>query len=326
MGEETSLKMAMAILGKLKELEFLKSSKALEKEITKKFSLDHLPLPSSEKMLVLQMEKKSSTKEDGIDDEESTSGSSSTSSSNSSSSNSSSSSSSDSSHDRSRSSDSSEEGPPTKKAKIDIKKNKAGGIVSPEVYDDNSDSDVSDVEVSSVSTVSTSEDESDSDSSSSSSDSDSASSSSSSESEEEDLEAFHKTKRKKAADKAKEAAKAALAWTPKKMKQSPKDDVKTHAGSDGAQALSTGKPFQRVDDSYWGEKAVQDGGAMADNSYGNVFGNDGFGARSSEKLLQVRGKRFQHEKTKRKRSFNGMSNKGGKINMASNSTKYKYDD
>ena len=324
MGEETSLKMAMAILGKLKELEFLKSSKALEKEITKKFSLDHLPLPSSEKMLVLQMEKKPSTKEDGIDDEESTSGSSSTSSSNSSSS--SSSSSSDSSHDRSRSSDSSEEGPPTKKAKIDIKKNKAGGIVSPEVYDDNSDSDVSDVEVSSVSTVSTSEDESDSDSSSSSSDSDSASSSSSSESEEEDLEAFHKTKRKKAADKAKEAAKAALAWTPKKMKQSPKDDVKTHAGSDGAQALSTGKPFQRVDDSYWGEKAVQDGGAMADNSYGNVFGNDGFGARSSEKLLQVRGKRFQHEKTKRKRSFNGMSNKGGKINMASNSTKYKYDD
>ena len=334
MGEETSLKMAMAILGKLKELEFLKSSKALEKEITKKFSLDHLPLPSSEKMLVLQMEKKPSTKEDGIDDEESTSGSGSTSSSNSSSSSSSScsssssssSSSSESSHNRSRSSDSSEGGPPTKKAKIDIKKNKAGGIVSPEVYDDNSDSDVSDVEVSSVSTVSTSEDESDSDSSSSSSDSDSASSSSSSESEEEDLEAFHKTKRKKAADKAKEAAKAALAWTPKKMKQSPKDDVKTHAGSDGAQALSTGKPFQRVDDSYWGEKAVQDGGAMADNSYGNVFGNDGFGARSSEKLLQVRGKRFQHEKTKRKRSFNGMSNKGGKINMASNSTKYKYDD
>jgi hypothetical protein len=79
-----------------------------------------------------------------------------------------------------------------------------------------------------------------------------------------------------------------------------------------------------VDDCCWGEKAEKDGGAMADNSYGNVFGNDGFGAKSSEKLLQVRGKKFQHEKTKRKRSFNGMARNGGKINMVSNSTKYQY--
>ena len=176
---------------------------------------------------------------------------------------------------------------------------------------------ISDVDVSSVSTVSSSDDESESETSCSESSSDS-------ESEEEDIEAIQRAKRKKAAEKAKEAAKAALAWTPKKIKKT-KDDIKIEAGTDGAQALSSGKPFQRVDDSFWGERAMKDGGAMADNSYENVFGNDGFGARSSEKLLQVRGRRFQHEKTKRKRSFNGMSRTGGKISFESNSTKYKYD-
>ena len=71
------------------------------------------------------------------------------------------------------------------------------------------------------------------------------------------------------------------------------------------------------------EDAVyKDGGAMADNSYENVFGDGGFGAKSSVKLLQVRGKRFQHEKTKRKRSFNGFSRTGGAIGMESNSTKH----
>ena len=65
---------------------------------------------------------------------------------------------------------------------------------------------------------------------------------------------------------------------------------------------------------------------MADNSYEGAFGNDGFGARSSEKLMKVRGKDFRHEKTKRKRSFNGFARTGGKINMQSFSTKYTYDD
>jgi len=399
-----SREMALAILANLKELEFLKASNALEKEILKRFSLKCLPSTSSEKVLVLRHQTKSIVKDDANnddDDDKSTTSESSSSSSSSSSSCSSSdsntrfrnsienikqvkvtrkttktemtqnaknndsssgssssdndsdsssddedgkqkksssigktkekeqidgddgissgSSSSDSDTDsKSSSSDDDDNEPPKKKSKmIATKKTKTEIVVSPE-EDDDSDSDVSDVEVSSVSTVSTSEDESDSDSDSSSD------SSSSSDSEEEDLEAFQKAKRKKATDKANEAAKAALAWTPKKIKKT-KDDIKTHAGSDGAQALSAGKPFQRVDDSYWGEKAVDHGGAMADNSYENVFGNDGFGAKASEKLLQVRGKRFQHEKTKRKRSFNGMSRTGGKINMESNSTKYKYD-
>jgi hypothetical protein len=104
-------------------------------------------------------------------------------------------------------------------------------------------------------------------------------------------------------------------------------NITTHLGTDGAQALSKGKPFQRVDDEYWGEVAEKEGGAMADNTYEAVFGNDGFGARSSEKLMQVRGKDFRHEKTKRKRSFNGFARTGGFINTEKSfSTKFKYDD
>eukprot|EP00537_Pseudo-nitzschia_pungens_P016366 CAMPEP_0172402094 /NCGR_PEP_ID=MMETSP1061-20121228/53283_1 /TAXON_ID=37318 /ORGANISM="Pseudo-nitzschia pungens, Strain cf. pungens" /LENGTH=370 /DNA_ID=CAMNT_0013135965 /DNA_START=44 /DNA_END=1156 /DNA_ORIENTATION=+ len=366
--DESSKEMALAILKQLQVLEFAKSSKALEKEILKRFSLKSLPLVLSEKRLALQPIKKANGG-DQDDDASSTSSDSSESSSSSSSdeeseaevkkskganekpsntknkkkseavasSDSSSDSGSDSDSDSgsdsdsdsdSSSSESDEDEPPKKKAKTTLgsKSKKETEVVTPEESSDSdsdSDSDVSDVEVSSVSSVS-SDDDSNSDSDSDSdSDSSSSDSSSDSESEDEDIEAIQKARRKKAAEKAKQAAEAALAWTPKKIK---KDDVKIEAGTDGAQALSAGKPFQRVDDSFWGEKAIKDGGAMADNSYEGVFGGDGFGAKSSEKLLQVRGKRFQHEKTKRKRSFNGLARTGGKIDMASNSTKYKYDE
>jgi len=70
--------------------------------------------------------------------------------------------------------------------------------------------------------------------------------------------------------------------------------------------------------------AEKDGGAMADNSYGGVHGNNGFGARASESLLQVQGKRFQHEKTKAKRKYNGFARSGNAIDMKSNSTKFKH--
>eukprot|EP00536_Pseudo-nitzschia_multiseries_P001002 jgi/Psemu1/2290/gm1.2290_g len=362
--DDSSKEMVLAILKLLQELEFAKSSKALEKEILKRFSLKILPSVLTEKVLTLQpIKKPDDDNDDEVSDDISTSSDSSSGSSSSSSSDeeseaeakkskaaaskndkpkennkkkvetatsSESGSDSDSGNDSdsdssSSSSESEKDEPPKKKAKTtnESKSKKETEVVTPEDSsdsDNDSDSDVSDVEVSSVSTVSSDDDsdsDSDSDSSSSSSDSDS--------SEDEDLEAIQKARRKKAAEKAKQAAEAALAWTPKKIKKSA-SDIKIEAGTDGAQALSAGKPFQRVDDSFWGEKAMKDGGAMADNSYENVFGGDGFGAKSSEKLLQVRGKRFQHEKTKRKRSFNGMSRTGGKINMESNSTKYKYDD
>jgi hypothetical protein len=133
-------------------------------------------------------------------------------------------------------------------------------------------------------------------------------------------------KRAEASRKAKLAAKAAADWQPSASKPSKLDIVST-PGSDGAQALSQGKPFQRVDSEFWGEEAHKIGGAVADNSYGHAFGEQGFGAKSSEKLLTVRGKDFQREKNKRKRSFNGFSRTGGQINMdTSHSTKFSYSD
>ena len=49
-----------------------------------------------------------------------------------------------------------------------------------------------------------------------------------------------------------------------------------------------------------------------------AFGQDGYGAKASNVLMQVRGKDFRHEKTKKKRG----SYTGGNITMASNSFKY----
>ena len=124
--------------------------------------------------------------------------------------------------------------------------------------------------------------------------------------------------------RAEEAAKAALAWTPS-PKTAKQAEIMTVAGTDGAQALSQGKPFSRVDSNYWGDVAQKEGGAMADNSYEGVFGQSGFGSKSSEKLVTVRGKDFRHEKTKRKRSFNGFARTGGQIDAhTSNSTKFHY--
>jgi hypothetical protein len=103
--------------------------------------------------------------------------------------------------------------------------------------------------------------------------------------------------------------------------------VITKAGTDGAQALSNGTPFKRVDDSYWGEVATKEGGAIADNSYEGAFGLSGFGVKASEKLLTVRGKDFCREKNKRKKTFNGFSKSaGGSITMNSFSTKFQYSD
>jgi hypothetical protein len=130
---------------------------------------------------------------------------------------------------------------------------------------------------------------------------------------------------------AKAAAAAAANWVPTPPKKRGSSDVApavvTKVGTDGAQAQSTGKPFKRVDDTYWGEVAEQEGGAIADNSYEGAFGASGFGVKASEKLLAVRGKDFVREKNKRKRTFNGFSKSaGGSITMTSFSTKYQYSD
>ena len=51
----------------------------------------------------------------------------------------------------------------------------------------------------------------------------------------------------------------------------------------------------------------------------HAFGQDGYGAKASGVLMQVQGKRFQHEKTKKKRG----SYRGGDISLASHSFKYE---
>jgi hypothetical protein len=202
--------------------------------------------------------------------------------------------------------------PTKKRARIDKSTAK---VVTPDESDSDSDTDVSDVDVSDVSSVelSTSEDK---DSSSDDSPEDESSV------DDEDVATRLKAKREEAARKAREANAAALNWNPSK-KNNKVVEVKTERGSDGAQALSAEKPFQRVDDQYWGEVAKKDGGAMADNSYEGAFGAGGFGSHVSKKLIQVRGKDFRHKKTKRKRTFNGFSKSGGAINMESFITKYK---
>eukprot|EP00948_MAST-09A_sp_MAST-9A-sp1_P004101 g4101.t1 len=68
-------------------------------------------------------------------------------------------------------------------------------------------------------------------------------------------------------------------------------------------------PFKRVDDSKWMAKIKNK--KLADNSYEGTFGNSGWGAKASAKLITVRGKDFRHEKTKKKRG----SYKGGLIDM-----------
>ena len=56
---------------------------------------------------------------------------------------------------------------------------------------------------------------------------------------------------------------------------------------------------------------------LLDNTYEGTFGGTGWGAGASNILVQVRGKDFRHEKTKKKRG----SYKGGQITMKSYSIK-----
>jgi hypothetical protein len=239
---------------------------------------------------------------------------------------------SDSSGDSSSDSDSDDdEEPPSKKAKTAAKEVKpvvkANKTVAKEENDsDVSDTDVSDVEVSDVSSVDTSSDEDSDSSSDSESDSDSDSSSDDSSSDEENADEIRARKAADAKKKAAAASAAAAAWVPTPPKNNVTVEIKTEKGSDGAQAMNKGTPFKRVDDQHWGEVAHKDGGAMADNSYEGAFGENGYGARASQKLMQVQGKRFQHEKTKAKRSYNGFAKTGQGITLTSNSSKFQYSD
>ena len=218
-------------------------------------------------------------------------------------------------------SSSSMEPPPRKKPQnektIEPSKTKVSPSTSPDEAIDE-ESGVSDVEVSDVSSVDVSSSDDDDDSGDESSDEDAQA---------EAVRQSQSRKKLEAEKRAKEAAKAASTWKPATDSPAQNRQVRTQAGTDGAQALAKGKPFQRVDSSYWASEADKHGGAVADNSYEGAFGSSGFGAKSSEKLQKVKGKDFRHEKTKRKRSFNGFARTGGQINTdQSFSTKFSYPD
>ena len=303
--QKREIAVALAIIDHLKLLEFEKAARSLEKELKKRH--DGV-LPSTKRPVCLRWEEtgrdaKESTKK--ITDKETSEG-------------------------KQSISNSSKKGMPDrpiKKAKTSKEQRRKVEVVTPEETDNVSDTDVSDTDVSDVSSVEVSS----SDSSGDERESDAASASSSED--EEEIKAAQDALAKAKARKAKEATEAALNWKPTPPSKATSSSqtstvVKTAAGTDGAQALGAkGTPFKRVDSDYWGNEAVKAGGAAADNSYEGAFGSSGFGARSSEKLLSVRGKDFRHEKTKRKRSFNGIARTGGQIDTQKCfSTKFQYSD
>lgn len=80
---------------------------------------------------------------------------------------------------------------------------------------------------------------------------------------------------------------------------------------------TSSSPFKRVDAEVWSKEIKQ---GLEDNSYEKAFGVDGYGAKASAILMQVRGKDFKREMTKKKRG----SYRGGTISLQSSS--FKYDD
>ena len=297
------ISIALAVLAHLKEQKFNKAARSLETELKKRYNGS---LPTTKHPVHLRWEfLAASSTDSGIDDGENA--------------------------------QSFAVKPPSRKLNGSNKKprtspeeqqqTKKVEVVTPEEESDSDEDDVSDTDVSDVSSVDVSS------SSSESSDDDSSDGESSFLDEKAETKLLAK-RRDEAVRKARDAAEAARNWKPSPRKMSKSMDktdlsvVKTAAGTDGAQVLGAkGKPFKRVDSDYWGADASNFGGAIADNSYEGAFGSSGFGARSSEKLIAVRGKDFRHEKTKRKRSFNGFARTGGQIDTnKSFSTKFQYSD
>ena len=143
-----------------------------------------------------------------------------------------------------------------------------------------------------------------------------------SESSEDEVEMATRAKDKQAQrEKEKAASQAAVdAWM-LKANGTPSPTNKSRKGDrSGEKETSGSKAFKRVDNNVW-SKEIVDG--LEDNTYEKVFGEGGYGARASAKLLQVQGKKFQHEKTKAKRSS---SYKGGVIDASAKSKSFKYED
>jgi len=149
-------------------------------------------------------------------------------------------------------------------------------------------------------------------SSSSSSDSDSDRDSEDSEAERVATQARVKARQLELKKKSEESALAAAAWMAKANEAPIVKKAK-------AATRSPAEAFKRVDAEIWNKEILA---GLADNSYAKAFGENGFGAKASEKLLTVQGKKFQHEKTKKKRG----SYRGGVIfNEERSNAFFKYD-
>jgi hypothetical protein len=154
-------------------------------------------------------------------------------------------------------------------------------------------------------------DASGSDTSSSESDSDSDSSDSEdSEAERVATQARVKARQIELKKKSEESALAAAAWMAKANEEPIIKKGKT--------TRSPAEAFKRVDTEIWSKEILT---GLEDNSYLKAFGDDGYGAKASEKLMTVQGKKFQHEKTKKKRG----SYRGGAIDASTATKSFKYD-
>ena len=78
-------------------------------------------------------------------------------------------------------------------------------------------------------------------------------------------------------------------------------------------------PFSRVDAA--AAAALIKDERLADNSYKAACGASGWGSKANDVLLKVKGDRFRHEKTKKKRG----SYRGGTIDVGADNT-IKFDD
>lgn len=117
------------------------------------------------------------------------------------------------------------------------------------------------------------------------------------------------TKAVSEAEKQAAALAAAEAWIPKPTESRREVAVVEE---------TTPARFSRLgDEDRWLEKLDD---KLKDNSYAATFAAEGYGAKASDKLLKVRGKDFQKNKTKMKRK-NAWG--GGTIDLASKSIKFE---
>ena len=79
--------------------------------------------------------------------------------------------------------------------------------------------------------------------------------------------------------------------------------------SGGKGAPRSNVPFHRVDESAATAMVAAQAKELADNTYEGTFGASGWGAKANDVLGKVKGDRFRHEKTKKKRG----SYRGGTI-------------